>query len=109
MLGDAVTVPILAVVTLYLFQGTVPAFPSFLKFMLYYSTTMLAASGIPGGGIMVTIPILKSILGCSDSMISIMITLHLLQDGFGTGGNVMGDGAIIIMINNILKRFSLKK
>lgn len=109
MLGDAVTVPILAVVTLYLFQGNIPAFSSFLKFMLYYSTTMLAASGIPGGGIMVTIPILKSILGCSDAMISIMITLHLLQDGFGTGGNVMGDGAIMIMINNILKRFSVKK
>ena len=109
MLGDAVAVPILAIVTLYLFQGSIPALPTFLTFMIYYSTTMLAASGIPGGGIMVTIPILKSILGCSDAMISIMITLHLLQDGFGTGGNVMGDGAIMIMINNILKRLGVKR
>ena len=104
MLGDAVTVPVLTIVTLFLFQGTTPSFATFFTFVLYYSTTMLAASGIPGGGIMVTIPILKSILGCSDAMISIMITLHLLQDGFGTGGNVMGDGAIMIMINKILKK-----
>lgn len=109
MLGDAVAVPILAIVTLYLFQGTIPSLPTFATFMIYYSTTMLAASGIPGGGIMVTIPILKAILGCSDAMISIMITLHLLQDGFGTGGNVMGDGAIMIMINNILKRLGMKQ
>lgn len=104
MLGDAVTVPVLAIVTLFVFQGTTPILSTFLTFVLYYSTTMLAASGIPGGGIMVTIPILKSILGCSDAMISIMITLHLLQDGFGTGGNVMGDGALMIIINKILKR-----
>lgn len=104
MLGDAVTVPVLSIVTLFVFQGTTPVFTTFFTFVLYYSTTMLAASGIPGGGIMVTIPILKSILGCSDAMISIMITLHLLQDGFGTGGNVMGDGAIMIVINKILKK-----
>lgn len=104
MLGDAVTVPVLAIVTLFVFQGTTPAVTTFISFVLYYSTTMLAASGIPGGGIMVTIPILKSILGCTDAMMSIMITLHLLQDGFGTGGNVMGDGAIMIVINKILKK-----
>lgn len=106
MLGDAVTVPVLAIATLFVFQGVTPGFETFFTFVLYYSTTMLAASGIPGGGIMVTIPILKSILGCSDAMISIMITLHLLQDGFGTGGNVMGDGALIIIINKIINKIS---
>lgn len=108
MLGDAVTVVILSVVTLFLFQGTIPPFATFLTFILYYSTTMLGASGIPGGGITVTAPILRSILGCSDGMISIMITLHLLQDGFGTGANVMADGGLIIMIHKVLNKLKSK-
>ncbi len=108
LFGDAITVPILAVVTLFLFQGVIPAFATFVQFFIYFSLTMLAASGIPGGGMIVMIPILKSILGFNDAMISIMITLHLLQDGLGTGTNVMGDGALIIIINNILKKIGIR-
>lgn len=108
MSGDAVTVPVLAIVTLYLFQGITPTLPVFFSFVIYYSITMLGASGIPGGAVIVMIPILKSILGFTDDMISIMMTLHLLQDGFGTGGNVMGDGALMIIINNILSKTGLK-
>lgn len=107
MLGDAITIPVLAIVTIFVFQGTTPTITTFITFIFYYSTTMLAASGIPGGGIIVAIPILKSILGCTDAMISIMITLHLLQDGFGTGGNVMGDGAIMIIMNKLLKKIKI--
>lgn len=107
MTGDAVTVPVLAIVTLYLFQGTIPSITTFISFIIYYSATMLGASGIPGGAVIVMIPILKSILGFTDDMISIMMTLHLLQDGFGTGGNVMGDGALMIIINKILKKLKI--
>lgn len=108
MTGDAVTVPVLALVTLYLFQGSIPDLPTFITFVIYYSITMLGASGIPGGAVIVMIPILKSILGFSDDMISIMMTLHLLQDSFGTGGNVMADGALMIMINKILKKIEIE-
>ena len=108
MTGDAVTVPVLAIVTLYLFQGIIPSLTTFITFVVYYSATMLGASGIPGGAVIVMIPILKSILGFTDDMISIMMTLHLLQDGFGTGSNVMGDGALMIIINKILKKTGIR-
>lgn len=108
MTGDAVTVPVLAIVTLYLFQGIIPNLTTFMTFVAYYSATMLGASGIPGGAVIVMIPILKSILGFTDDMISIMMTLHLLQDGFGTGGNVMGDGALMIIIDKILKKIGIR-
>jgi len=68
---------------------------------------MLAVAGIPGGGIIVMIPILKTILGFDDTMISIITTLYFLQDGLGTAGNVMGDGALMIIINKILKRLKI--
>lgn len=108
LFGDAITVPVLALVTLFLFKGIIPAFTTIVTFFVYFSLTMLAASGIPGGGVIVVIPILKSILGFNDTMVSLMVTLHLLQDGLGTGTNVMGDGALMIIINNILKKAHIK-
>lgn len=107
LLGDAITTPILALVTLYLFTGTIPTLAVYTTFVGYFCINMLAVSGIPGGGILVMIPILTSLLGFTDEMISIITTLYLLQDGLGTAGNVMGDGALMIIINNILKKLKL--
>lgn len=107
LLGDAITTPILALVTLFLFTGTTPSITVYATFVGYFCVTMLAVSGIPGGGIIVMIPVLTSLLGFNNEMISIITTLYLLQDGLGTAGNVMGDGALMIIINKILKRLKL--
>ena len=107
LLGDAISTPILALVTLFLFQGAAPDPVTYSIFVAYFCITMLAVSGIPGGGIIVMIPILQSVLGFDNTMISIITTLYLLQDGLGTAGNVMGDGALIIIVNKILKRFKI--
>ena len=108
LLGDAISTPILALTTLYLFTGTIPTLHAFLTFVVYFCLTMLAVSGVPGGGIIVMIPILKSIFGFNDAMVSIIATLYLLQDAFGTAANVMGDGALMIIINKILKQIGIK-
>lgn len=108
LLGDAISTPILALTTLYLFMGVIPSLAVFATFVFYFCLTMLAVSGVPGGGIIVMIPILKSIFGFNDAMISIITTLYLLQDAFGTAANVMGDGALMIIINKILKRCGIK-
>ena len=108
LLGDAISTPILALTTLYLFLGVIPSFVTFCTFVVYFCLTMLAVSGVPGGGIIVMIPILKSIFGFHDDMVSIITTLYLLQDAFGTAANVMGDGALMIIINKVLKRCGIK-
>ena len=68
---------------------------------------MLAVSGIPGGGIIVMIPILISQLGFNEQMVSIITALYLLLDSFGTSANVMGDGALVIIIQKILNKLRL--
>ena len=68
---------------------------------------MLATSGVPGGGIIVMIPILKAILGFTPEMVGVITTLYLLQDSLGTAGNVMGDGALVIIVNKILKKLRI--
>ena len=107
LVGDAISTPILALVTLFIFQGALPDPAVYSVFVCYFCVNMLAVAGIPGGGIIVMIPILKMVLGFDDMMISIITTLYFLQDGLGTAGNVMGDGALMIIINKILKRLKI--
>jgi Na+/H+-dicarboxylate symporter len=107
LLGDAISTPMLALVTIFIFQGTLPNPGVYTVFVSYFCINMLAVAGIPGGGIIVMIPILKTVLGFDDMMISVITTLYFLQDGLSTAGNVMGDGALMIMINKILQRLKI--
>ncbi len=107
LVGDAISTPILALFTLFIFQGTLPNLAVYSIFVGYFCINMLAVAGIPGGGIIVMIPILKMVLGFDDIMIGIITTLYFLQDGLGTAGNVMGDGALMIIINKFLKRLKI--
>ncbi|MCK4265590.1 cation:dicarboxylase symporter family transporter [Candidatus Babeliales bacterium] len=105
--GDGISTPILSLVSMSIFLGFVPSIFVYSKFVFYFCLTMLAASGVPGGGIIVMLPILVSILSFTPEMLSMIITLYLLQDAFGTAANVMGDGALMIIINNWLRRFRI--
>ncbi len=107
LLGDSIVTPILAMVTMLVFLGTMPSFVQYIGFVFYFCTAMFAASGVPGGGILVMIPVLVSQLGFMPQMVSIITTLYFLLDSFGTGANVMGDGALVIIVNKILKRFKI--
>ncbi len=107
LLGDSISTPILALVTMYFFSGTFPPFMHYVYFVLYFGVSMFAVSGVPGGGILVIIPVLISALGFTPDMISIMTTLYLLLDCFGTAANVMGDGALIIILQRILRKYRI--
>lgn len=107
LLGDSVSTPLLALVTMSLFAGHFPDIMTYMTFVFYFCTAMLAVSGIPGGGIIVMIPILISQLGFTEQMVSIITALYLLLDAFGTAANVMGDGALVILVKRILVRLKV--
>ena len=108
LLGDSISTPMLALVTMAIFLCGMPTFMQYALFVFYFCTSMFAVSGVPGGGILVMIPILKSQLGFTPEMQSIIITIYMLMDSFGTAANVMGDGALVIMLNNVLKKFKIQ-
>jgi Na+/H+-dicarboxylate symporter len=109
LMGDAICVPLFALATMKLFFGAIPALSVYVVFLGYLCLAMLAVSGIPGGGIIVMLPLLKSLFGFTPEMLSIMTALYLLQDGFGTAANVMGDGALVIIFDRISSVFIKKK
>ena len=108
LMGDSVSVPLFCIATMYAFVGVVPAFHTYLIFIGYFCVTMLAVSGIPGGGIIVMLPLLKSLFGFTPEMLSMMTALYLLQDGFGTAANVMGDGALVMVLNRISRALRIQ-
>lgn len=108
LLGDSIITPILSLMTLLLFNGNMPTFPEFFSFILYFGVAMFAVSGIPGGGILVMVPLLVSLFGFTPAMVSLIISLYLLLDCFGTAANVMGDGALIIIVHKFLKKIGVE-
>jgi Na+/H+-dicarboxylate symporter len=109
LVGDAISTPLLALVSMSLFMGTFPDVVTYGVFVAYFCAAMLAVSGIPGGGIIVMMPVLKTHLGFSQEMIGIMLALYMLLDSFGTAANVMGDGALVILVNKMLKKLHIER
>ena len=68
-----------------------------MPFIFMLGVTMVAAPGVPGGGVMAALGLLESMLGFGAIEKPIMIALHAAQDSFGTATNVTGDGAIAIL------------
>jgi Na+/H+-dicarboxylate symporter len=89
-------------------QGLPHNFALYTGFILMLSISMVAAPGVPGGAIMVAVGVLQSILGFDATAVGLMIALYIAIDSFGTAGNVTGDGAISIMVDEIEKKRKLK-
>ncbi|MFD3155446.1 dicarboxylate/amino acid:cation symporter [Haloimpatiens sp. FM7330] len=101
--GDTITL-VLASMGVMLMNGTVPTFSSMFPFILMLGVTMIAAPGIPGGGVMAALGLLQDMLMFNPAQQGLMIALHAAQDSFGTATNVTGDGAIAIIVDVLSKK-----
>lgn len=85
------------------------SFVDIFPFILNICVIMVAAPGIPGGAILAAAGVLQSMLGFDNNMISMMITLHVIQDGFGTACNISGDNAIAVIIDSLYNKEKTNK
>jgi Na+/H+-dicarboxylate symporter len=70
-----------------------------IPFILMLGVITVAAPGVPGGTILAALGILASMLGFDESALALMIALFLAQDSFGTACNILGDGAIAVIVD----------
>ncbi|MBS4534623.1 dicarboxylate/amino acid:cation symporter [Clostridium sp. D2Q-14] len=101
--GDTITL-VLASMGVMLMNGNDPSIATMIPFILMLGVTMVAAPGIPGGGVMAALGLLETMLGFGSGQQALMIALHFAQDSFGTATNVTGDGAIAIIMNKVSKK-----
>jgi Na+/H+-dicarboxylate symporter len=101
MLGDDLTIVLTSLTLLSVFGMSWPTGADFLPFMLAFSVAKLSCVGIPGASVLVILPVLQSYLGFTPEMISLLTTIYILQDPFGTAANVMGNGGFALIIQKI--------
>lgn len=101
--GDTITL-VLASMGVMLLFGQTPTLAMMAPFIFMLGITMVAAPGIPGGGVMAALGLMSSMLGFAQPQLDLMIALHFAQDSFGTATNVTGDGAIAIIIDSLFNK-----
>lgn len=80
-----------------------------LKYMAILGIAMVAAPGAPGGAIMSALPFLPVVgIPSEGELASLLMTLYLTQDSFGTAANISGDTAISVAIDKIFNRHIVK-
>ena len=95
---------VLTSMAIFFMNGQVPTLAQYIPFIFMLGVIMIAAPGVPGGGVMAALGLLESMLGFGALETPLMIALHAAQDSFGTATNVTGDGAIAIFVEKLMKR-----
>ena len=87
--------------------NNLPNFWNFLPYIAAYVLTKFSGSGVPGGGMIILLPVVEKHLGLNSQLTSLVATLYILQDSLLTASNVMGNGGLALVVQNIFKK-SLK-
>lgn len=103
--GSVITITTCSLAVMMITPGyTVPDLLGLIPFIAMLGLIMIAAPGIPGGGVMASLGLLTSMLGFNETAVGLMIALYVAQDSFGTAANVTGDGAILAIVDKWMGR-----
>lgn len=105
LLGDVLAIPLTGMALLWFKTGTLPAFSDYLFFAVMFGIAKFSCAGVPGGGVLVILPVLHKYLGLDQEMITLMTTLYILQDSIFTASNVMGNGAFAMVVERVCRFF----
>lgn len=107
MIGNAITITIMAMAFLLTFGMPFPSFQTFIFFGLSFALAQFAIAAVPGGGILVMIPLLEKYLGFTPEMTSIITALYVLFDAPLTATNIMGNSVFAIFLNKIFTKLKI--
>lgn len=97
--GSVLTEVLFVCVVAKMLNGALPPFETMLPFILLLSVIAVGAPGVPGGTMMASITLVSSMLNINETGQGLLLAIYALQDSFGTGCNIMGDGALTLMLH----------
>lgn len=109
MVGDGLNISLTVLALLLMSCQPYPDFSTYFLFTVYYCLYKFTAVGVPGGGVLVILPVAQQYLSLNAELTSLLMTIYFLQDSILTGANVMANGAFAIFSHNIFKRFKIYK
>lgn len=89
--------------------GVIPEPITVSIFILLLGIFALGAPGVPGGTLMASLGLITQLIGFDDVGIALILTIFALQDSFGTACNIVGDGALTLIINTYHDRTQKKE
>lgn len=104
LIGDCFATPIFAFAILHQFGIAEPSCLQYLIFAFYFVLAKFSVAAVPGGGILVMLPILESCLGFDAPMLSLITALYILFDPVITCANVLGNGAFSLGMDKFFKK-----
>ena len=84
--------------------GTLPELGTIVLFIFLLGIFAIGAPGVPGGTVMASLGLITTVLGFDPAGIALMLTIFALQDSFGTACNVVGDGALAMILQGVNKK-----
>ncbi len=97
--GSVLTEVFFVMTVSQILYGSVPAFSQMLVFIVLLGIFGIGAPGVPGGTVMASLGLITGVLGFDTAGTALMLTIFALQDSFGTACNVVGDGALTLMLS----------
>ena len=104
LIGDCIGIPIFAYALMKSFGVPAPSLLAYSLFAMYFVIAKFSVAAVPGGGIIVMLPILEKHLGFSPDMLSLMLALYILMDPIVTAINILGNGAFAKGIDQLITR-----
>lgn len=104
LIGDSIGIPIFALVILTTFDLPLPDLQTYLLFAGFFVMAKFAVAAVPGGGIIVMIPILEKYLGFNPQMSALITAIYILLDPIITTTNVVGNGAFSVLFTKVFMR-----
>lgn len=101
LMGDCFAIPIFAFAVMKNFGVAEPTFIAYLIFALYFVMAKFSVAAIPGGTIIVMLPLLESKLGFTGEMASLITALCILFDPVITCANITGNGGFALLLSKL--------
>ena len=76
-----------------------PSLWSYLIFSCYFVVAKFSVAAVPGGGIIVMLPIIESCFGFNADMLSLITALYILFDPVITTCNILGNGCLASILS----------
>ncbi len=105
MTGDNLTIPMTAFFLSMATGHGMPDIKTFLVFLGMYCITKFSAAGVPGGGVLIILPVVEKYLHLSESASALLATIYILQDSIFSMTNIMANGASAIFTFRWFKKW----
>ena len=86
-----------------------PSLGTMALFCVLLGIFAVGAPGVPGGTVMASLGLIRTVVGFDDTGTALMLTIFALQDSFGTACNVTGDGALTLILTGYAKKHSVSQ